>query len=195
MFQLKALLAAGETGKPLPVPSGEPDDDAAGTWWDDSLVGELRTACKEITELAGESGAADEAEEEALPSDRSERTRTAEELVRVAVKAATEVPISESRLRHEREVAEERELANDIDAERLPGPLLQMSRSNYRLREDEEGESSDEEAEHDEEAVLDREALKKQARQLLKRQTKSKGVRAGKGASKGAGKRGGGGDD
>mmetsp|Transcript_29035 Transcript_29035/g.72418 ORF Transcript_29035/g.72418 Transcript_29035/m.72418 type:complete len:95 (+) Transcript_29035:1-285(+) len=72
-----------------------------------------------------------------------------------------------------RELAEVSLLADDMDLRRLPGPLIQMSSCNYRLQEEEEEESSGEEGEQDEETVLEREALKKQARQVLKRQTKS----------------------
>ena len=76
-----------------------------------------------------------EEEAEALPdSERSERSRLAEEVIKGVLHAATDVPITVASRRRGNEMAEVAQLANDIEAERLPGPLIQPGAANFRLQ-------------------------------------------------------------
>ncbi|KAL1511641.1 hypothetical protein AB1Y20_004933 [Prymnesium parvum] len=146
--QLTALLAAGEPAEAEGAPV--------------ELAEALRRACERIAELGSPPPP-----EKKPPAEALQRSKTVEALL------AAQLPVSGAARRMGRELAEVSLLADDMDLRRLPGPLIQMSSCNYRLQEEEEEESSGEEGEQDEETVLEREALKKQARQVLKRQTKS----------------------
>eukprot|EP00966_Prymnesium_polylepis_P231966 5366591-Prymnesium_polylepis.1 len=56
----------------------------------------------------------DDDDDEKLDSDRSERTKTAEEAVAKALQAAVEVPVAVASVRANHQVMEETQLAEDI---------------------------------------------------------------------------------